>query len=161
MSKKKKEDAKNAPKVAVNRRARFDYSFDEEHEAGIVLIGSEVKSIYAGKVNLTDGYCLVINGEMFLMNVDVEPYDRAAAAFLPDRRRDRKLLLHRNEIESLARKVREKGYSLIPLETYFKRGKVKVKVGLGKGRGFHDKRHAIAEKETKREVARVKVGQLD
>ena len=161
MAKKGQQEAKPGPKGASNRRARYDYHIEEEHEAGIALVGSEVKSIYEGKVNLTDAYGLVQNGELFLMNCDVEPYDRAASAFLQERRRDRKLLMHRREIDTLARKMREKGFTLLPLEMYFKGGKVKVRIGLGRGKAHYDKRATIAQKDTAREKQRLRSGKVE
>lgn len=161
MAKKGAKEERGGPKGAQNRRARYDYHIEEEHEAGIVLVGSEVKSLYEGMANLTDGYALVKNGELWLVNLDIEPYDRATAAFLQERRRDRKLLMHRKEIETLERKAREKNYTIIPLELYFKGGKVKLKIGLGRGKKDYDKRANIAEKETKREAARVRAGKRE
>ena len=159
---KKKDEEKGGPKGAQNRRARYDFHMEEEHEAGIVLAGSEVKSIYEGKAHISEGcFAEIRNGEIFLVNMDVEPYDRAATAFLLDRRRTRKLLMHRKEIEGLDRKVREKGFALIPISVYFKGGKVKVSLGLGRGKKDYDKRATIAEKETKREAARVKAGKRE
>ncbi len=156
---KKKDEAKKGPGGAQNRRARYDFHIEEEHEAGIVLAGSEVKSIYEGKAHISEGcFAEIRDGELFLVNMDVEPYDRAATSFLLERRRTRKLLMHRREIETLARKVREKGFALLPLAVYFKGGKVKVSLGLGRGKKDYDKRATIAEKDSKREVARVKAG---
>jgi SsrA-binding protein len=151
--KSKKSDQPKGPKGALNRRARYDYSFDSEYEAGIVLVGSEVKSLFHGKANLTDSYCRVINGELWMISMDIEPYDHASA-YLPERRRDRKLLLKRKEIDTIDRKSREKGYTIVPLEVYFVRGKAKVKIGLGKGASLVDKRESIAKRETRREIER-------
>lgn len=158
MAKKGAKEERGGPKGAQNRRARYDYHIEEEHETGIVLVGSEVKSLYEGKANLTDGFATVRGGELWLINLDIEPYDRAASAFLAERRRDRKLLMHKKEIATLERKAREKNYTIIPLELYFKGGKVKVKIGLGRGKKDYDKRATIAEKETKRETARIRSG---
>jgi len=121
------------------------------------LVGSEVKSIFLGRANLTDAYCKVINGQMFLLNLDVDPYDKGVAAFLPDRRRDRRLLMHRKEIDTLERKAQEKGFTLVPLSMYFNsRGKVKVQIGLGKGKAQYDKRDKIAKDDERREMDRAR-----
>lgn len=116
MAKKGAEKKNEGPRSIQNRRARFDYHIEDTLEAGIELVGSEVKSIFLGRANLTDAYCKVIKGQMFLINLDVDPYDKGVAAYLPDRRRDRKLLLHRKEINTLERKAQEKGFSLLPLD---------------------------------------------
>jgi SsrA-binding protein len=149
-----------APRSIQNRKARFDYAISDEVEAGIALQGSEVKSLYLGKAHLNDAYCRVVNGEMFLLNLDVEPYAQASV-FAHERRRDRKLLLHRREIDQLERKVMEKGFTLIPLSVYFnEQGRVKVKVGLGRGKANYDKRDTIAKNDAKRETDRVRAGKL-
>lgn len=156
MAKKAKvEDKKAGPATIQNRRARFDYDILDTWEAGLVLVGSEVKSIFLGRVNLTDAYCLVKNGEAWLIEADVDPYDKAAH-WAPDRRRDRKLLLHRKEIELIARRSQEKGLAILPLKLYFKGGKVKVEIGLGRGKKQYDKRQQIAEKDTRREEERAR-----
>jgi SsrA-binding protein len=158
MSKKGAEKKKNeGPKSIQNRRARFDYQIEDTYEAGIELAGSEVKSIFLGRANLTDAYCRVINGQLFLINMDVDPYDKGVAAFLPDRRRDRRLLMHRKEIDTLERKAQEKGFTLLPLSMYFNsRGRVKVQIGLGKGKASYDKREKIAKDDERREVERAR-----
>ncbi len=149
-----------APRSIQNRKARYDYAISDEVEAGIALQGSEVKSLYLGKAHLNDAYCRVVNGEMFLLNMDVEPYAQASV-FAHERRRDRKLLLHRREIDQLERKVMEKGFTLIPLSVYFNdQGRVKVKVGLGRGKANYDKRDSIAKEDARRETDRVRAGKL-
>lgn len=149
-----------APRSIQNRKARFDYAISDEVEAGIALQGSEVKSLYLGRAHLNDAYCRVINGEMFLLNMDVEPYAQASVD-AHERRRDRKLLLHRREIEQLDRKVMEKGFTLIPLSVYFNdQGRVKVRVGLGRGKANYDKRDSIAKEDARRESDRVRAGKL-
>ena len=125
MGKTKGKVESSGPKSIHNRKARFEYEIFEEFEAGIVLIGSEVKSLFNGKGNLTDSYCRVLNSEVWVIQLDIENYTHTSA-YQPERRRDRKLLLHRSEIEVIDRKVREKGYSLIPLDVYFKNGKAKL-----------------------------------
>lgn len=157
MAKKGTSKGGEAPRSIQNRRARYDYSIQETVEAGVVLQGSEVKSIFLGQAHLTDAYCRVSNGEMWLMNMDVEPYDKASV-FAHERRRDRKLLLHRKEIETLDRKLREKGLTLVPLAAYFKNGKVKVELGLGRGKAAYDKRDKISKDDARREVERARSG---
>lgn len=155
MAKKGAAKESRAPATIQNRRARFDYHFVESVEAGIALAGSEVKSIYLGRAHLTDAFCRVVNGEMFLLNFDVEPYEMASH-FQPERRRDRKLLLHRREIDNLERKTKEKGFTLIPSRVYFKNGKVKVEVALARGKAEYDKRDKIAKDEARRELERAR-----
>ncbi len=153
MAKAKTKKEATGPKTIQNRKARYDYHILAEFEAGMVLVGSEVKSLFNGKGNLTDGYCRVVNDEMWLMNVDIEPYDKATY-FAHERRRDRKLLLHRKEIIQIERKSMEKGFSIVPLEIYFKKGKAKVKIAMVRGKADYDKRETIAKRDTKREIDR-------
>jgi len=138
-----------------NRRARFDYEIVESMEAGIELLGAEVKSIYLGRANLGDAYCRIVNNELMLINCDIEPYE-FASAYKPERRRDRKLLMHRKEINTLNRKSMEKGFAIIPLKIYFARGKVKVEIALGRGKAHYDKRESIAKKDERREMERIR-----
>jgi SsrA-binding protein len=139
--------------VAVNRRAYHDYFIDEKLEAGIMLTGPEVKSMRNGRTNLRDGFVRIDGNEAWLENVHISPY---AEANLMNQEplRVRKLLLHRKEIASLIGKVRQKGYTLIPLRVYFSRNHAKVEVGLARGKRQYDKREAIAERDAKREIAR-------
>lgn len=139
--------------VAVNRRAYHDYFIDEKYEAGVMLTGPEVKSIRGGRCNLRDGFVRVDGSEAWLENVHISPYDQASTMNV-DPMRPRKLLLHRKEIASLIGKVRQKGYTLIPLRVYFTRNHAKVEVGLGRGKRQYDKRQAIAERDAKREIER-------
>lgn len=156
MAKKAKGAEKDAgPATIQNRRARYDYEIMDTWEAGVALVGSEVKSVYLGRVNLTDAFCRILNSEAWLISADIEPYDKAAH-FAPDRRRDRKLLLHRREIDVLERKSQEKGFAILPLKVYFKNGKVKVEIGLGRGKRQYDKREQLAEKESRREQERAR-----
>ena len=141
--------------VSDNRQARFRYEIIETYEAGIELKGTEVKSIRQGKANLRDGYALVRNGEVWMLNVHVSPYETASEYFNHDPRRTRRLLLHRQEIRKLIGKVEEKGLTLVPLKMYMKKGRVKVTIGLGKGKKLFDKRESIKEKDAKREMARM------
>jgi SsrA-binding protein len=139
--------------VAVNRRAYHDYFIDEKYEAGIMLTGTEVKSMRNGRANLRDGFVRVGGHEAWLENVHISPYAQASV-MNHDPVRPRKLLLHRKEIASLIGKVRQKGYTLIPLRIYFSRNHAKVEIGLGRGKRQYDKREAIAERDAKREIAR-------
>ncbi len=140
--------------VCKNRRARFDYLIEETVEAGIVLVGSEVKSLRAGKANLVDSYARIGGGEVWLMKANIAPYEQANREN-HDPVRPRKLLLHRNEIHRLAGKVRERGQTLIPLELYFERGRAKVELALARGKRRHDKREAIAKRESDRQLRRI------
>lgn len=140
--------------IAVNRKARHDYFIDETFEAGIVLTGSEVKSLRDGRANLKDSYARIANGEAILMNVHISPYDPAARAN-HEATRSRKLLLHRRELDRLLGKLREKGFTMIPLRLYFNaRGRAKVELGLAHGKRQYDKRQTIKEREARRETER-------
>src|ERR1700730_10298274 len=139
--------------VAVNRRAYHDYFVDEKLEAGIMLTGTEVKSVRNGPTNLRDGFVRIDGNEAWLENVHISPYAQANL-MNHEPLRPRKLLLHRKEISSLIGKVRQKGYTLIPLRVYFARNRAKVEVGLARGKKLYDKREAIAERDAKREIAR-------
>ena len=137
--------------MARNREAYHEYFVEEEFEAGISLQGTEVKSIRAGTLNLKDSWCGIKDGELIQMHIS--PYDHGNR-FNPDPRRPRKLLMHRREIMRLFGKVKQDGYSLIPLTVYFKGSRVKVKVGLCKGKKLYDKRQAAAERDAKRQIDR-------
>ena len=143
--------------VATNRRARFDYEILEIHEAGVALLGPEVKSLRAGKANLSDSYASVRGGEVFLINAHISPYTQAGREN-PDPRRERKLLLHRGEIARLRGKVAERGLTLVPLRLYFKNGRVKVELGVARGKRRYDKRETIRRREQEREMQRAKRG---
>jgi SsrA-binding protein len=139
--------------VATNRKAYHDYHIEETHEAGIVLTGTEIKSVRAGSVNLKDSYAVVKEGEAWLLNVHISPYDPASRQNVdPDR--TRKLLMHRTEINRLMGRVQEKGLTIIPLRMYLKRNRAKVEVALVRGKRQYDKREAIARRETDREIQR-------
>lgn len=140
--------------ISDNRQARYLYEILETHEAGIELTGTEVKSIRAGKVNLRDGYGLIRNGEVWLINVHVSPYEASGEYFNHDPRRTRKLLLHRKEINKLIGQVEQKGLTLVPLKLYFKDSWVKVTLGLGKGKKLHDKRETLKRRQDERDMAR-------
>jgi SsrA-binding protein len=139
--------------VARNRRARYDYHIDETVEAGIVLTGTEVKSLRLGRASLTDGFAQINDGEMWLHNVHIPEYLQGTWTN-HEPRRTRKLLLHRREIDRLAEATRERGSTLIPLSLYFKDGRAKVEVALARGKRTYDKRHDLAEKDAAREVDR-------
>jgi SsrA-binding protein len=140
--------------VAVNRRAFHDYFIDEKYECGIVLTGTEVKSLRAGRCNLRDGFARIDENEAWLENVHISPYEQGNL-MNHEPIRPRKLLLHRKQIATLIGKVRQKGYTLIPLRVYFVRNHAKVELGLARGKREYDKREAIAERDAKREIARV------
>ena len=145
------QDNPNDRLIARNRKARHDYEVLETLEAGMVLVGSEVKSLRAGRANLTDAWAEVKQGEVFLHNLHISPYEMANR-FNHEPTRSRKLLLHTREIRKLIGKTTEKGLTLIPLSLYFKRGRVKVEIGVCKGRKSYDKRAAKAEKDNERRV---------
>ena len=149
--KKRKENASGETVLIKNRRATFDYEIDERYEAGLVLVGSEVKSVRQGKVEMVDAYCSVDHGEMFLKQLYIAPFEQASA-FPHEPRRARKVLLHAHEIEKLGSAVARDGMTLVPLRLYLLKGRVKVEIGVAKGRKSHDKRHAIAEKTAEREA---------
>ena len=139
--------------VATHRRARFEYEIEDRIEAGLQLTGSEVKSLRDANVNLADAYAAVTGDELFLVNCRIGEYAQAAH-FGHAPLRERKLLLHRSEIERLKGKIEQRGYTLVPLQLYFKDGWAKVELGLGRGRTHEDRRDAIAERESKREMDR-------
>jgi SsrA-binding protein len=139
--------------VARNKRARHDYHILETWEAGLVLTGTEVKSLRNGKANLADSYAVVRDGELFLLNMHISPYEQGNQ-FNHDPTRTRKLLLHRREIRKLIGAVERQGLTLVPLDLYFKRGVAKVTLALGKGKKLHDKRAAERRREDEREMAR-------
>lgn len=141
--------------IATNRRATFDYEIIDRFEAGIALLGSEVKSMREGKANLADAYAVIQDGQAFLIGAYVAPYGFSRDGG-HDPTRTRRLLLHRREIDKLAGVLAEKGLTLVPMRLYFKEGKVKVELGLGRGKRTVDKRHAIKEREQKREMERVR-----
>ncbi|MCD7928837.1 MAG: SsrA-binding protein SmpB [Clostridiales bacterium] len=139
--------------VASNRKAYHDYYILEKYEAGIELAGTEVKSIRAGRVNLKDAFCQVKNGELYVYGMHISPYEQGNI-FNKDPMRDRRLLMHRQEIRRLYAHVKQDGYALIPLSLYFKNSRVKVEVGLAKGKKLYDKREAIAERAARRDMDR-------
>lgn len=158
MAQKAKKAESPQKNIAENRKARHDYFIEESYEAGIALQGTEVKSCRAGRVNLRDGYAQVENGEIFLQNVHISPYEQGNR-FNHEPLRKRKLLMHRGEILRLFGKIREKGYTLVPLRMYFNdKGRAKVEIGLAKGKKSYDKRDDIAARDVEREMARAMRG---
>lgn len=139
--------------LATNRKAYHDYHIEETYEAGIALTGTEIKSVRAGSINLRDSYAQVKNGELWLMNVHIAPYEPASRQNV-DPYRDRKLLMHRREIMRLFGRVQEKGFTLVPLKVYLKKNRAKVEIGLARGKKQYDKREAISKRDAAREIAR-------
>ncbi len=140
--------------VATNKKAYHDHFVEDTYEAGIVLVGSEVKSIRQGALNLRDSFVIIKNGEAFVIGMHVSPY-KMGSYFNVDARRTRKLLLNRAEINKLRGKVEQKGFTLIPLKVYFKESLVKIELGLCRGKELHDKRASIKEKENNRNLQRI------
>ncbi len=141
-------------RIADNRKAFFNYAMEERFEAGVVLEGWEVKALRQGKVQLTEGYVVIRDGEMFLIGCQINPLLTASTHVRADAARTKKLLLHKDEIRRLIGKVEQKGYTLVPLNLHWKNGKVKCEVALAKGKAEHDKRDTIKDREGKREVER-------
>lgn len=139
--------------IATNRKARHDYHIDDTFEAGIALTGTEIKSIRAGRVSLRDSYATVKEGELWLQNAHIAPYDQGTYAN-HEPRRPRKLLMHRREINRIASKLLEKGFTLVPLRLYLKNNLAKVELGLARGKKQYDKRAALRQRETRREIDR-------
>lgn len=142
------------PHIASNRKAFHDYFIEENYETGIVLTGSEIKSVRAGKVNLRGGYASLKNGEVWLYDVHISPYEQSGTFFNHEPTRPRKLLLHRREIERLRGKLEQKGLTLVPLRMYFKGRVAKVELGLARGKKNYDKRDSIADRDAKRQIER-------
>ena len=139
-------------RIAENKKAAFNYFFEERFEAGMVLEGWEVKALRAGKAQLTDGYVVIRAGELFVIGCQINPLKSASTHVTPDAVRTKKLLMHKSEIERLIGKVEQKGYTLVPLNLHWKNGRVKCEIALAKGKAEHDKRDTIKEREGKREV---------
>jgi SsrA-binding protein len=148
-----KPDTDEIDSIARNRRARFDYEIIETWEAGIALTGTEVKSLRNGKAQITDAYGIVKEGEVWLLNLHIAPYEQGNR-FNHEATRTRKLLLHSREIKRMIGAVERQGLTLVALEIYFKRGRAKVRLGLGRGKKLHDKRADLKEKDDKREMSR-------
>ena len=141
--------------VALNKKARFDFSIEDEFEAGLVLEGWEVKSLRAGKINLSDAHVIMKRGEAWLLGAQIQPLSTASAHSNPDARRTRKLLLCRRELSRLVGLVERQGYTLIPLALYWKRNKIKAKIALAKGKKTHDKRDTLKDRDWQRTRARI------
>ncbi len=139
--------------ITNNKKAYFNFTIEDEIEAGIALLGSEVKALREGRANLGDGYVSEKKSELYLTNAMIGAC-KGASIFVHEERRDRKLLLHKNEIAKLIGKINVKGYSLVPLKIYFRKGKIKVMLGLAKGKKLYDKRASIKERDEKRRMAR-------
>ncbi|MDE6059202.1 MAG: SsrA-binding protein SmpB [Clostridia bacterium] len=140
--------------IALNKSASFEYFIGDKYEAGIVLEGSEVKSLRLGKASLSESFCEIRGGEIYLKNMHIALYDKSGAFSTKDSRKDRKLLLHKMEISKIVGKVNEKGYTLVPLKIYFKEALIKVEVALCKGKHTYDKKRTIAERDIKRATDR-------
>ncbi|NJK59739.1 MAG: SsrA-binding protein SmpB [Oscillatoriales cyanobacterium SM2_1_8] len=143
-----------SPIFADNRQARFNYEILETYEAGVELLGTEVKSIRRGQANLRDAYAIVRNGEIFLLNMYVAPHHTTSNVFNHEPTRTRRLLLHRQEIRKLIGKVEQKGLTLVPLKMYLSKGWIKLSIGLARSKKLHDKRETIQKRESAREIAR-------
>jgi SsrA-binding protein len=141
--------------IAENRRARFDYAIDEQFEAGMVLSGWEVKAIRAGQVQLTDGYVLIRDGELFLIGCRINALRTASTHVQPEADRTKKLLMHKEQIRRLIGKVEQKGFTLVPLNLHYKGGRVKAEIALAKGKAQHDKRHTEKARDWERERGRL------
>ncbi|GAB2472812.1 MAG: SsrA-binding protein SmpB [Comamonas sp.] len=141
-------------RIADNKKAAFNYFFEERHEAGMVLHGWEVKALRDGKAQLTDGYVVIKDGELYLIGCQINPLKTASTHVNPDAARLKKLLMHKEEIRRLIGKVEQKGYTLVPTHLYWKNGIAKCEIALAKGKAEHDKRDVIKDREGKREVER-------
>nr|WP_199040244.1 SsrA-binding protein SmpB [Dyella sp. ASV24] len=154
MAKPKDKDKNTGGTIALNKRARHEYHIDQRFEAGLELQGWEVKSLRAGRINFGDSYAIVLQGEIFLVGTSIPPLISASTHVVANDRRTRKLLLHREEIDTLIGAVERKGYTLIPMALYWKANKVKVEIGLAKGKQAHDKRDTEKERDWQREKQR-------
>ena len=143
------------PTVAENRKARHDYFIEESFEAGLALTGSEIKSLRGGRLNLRGGYARIVDGEVWLYDVHISPYEQSGTHFNHEPTRPRKLLLHRREINRILGQVERQGFTLVPLRVYFKGRRAKVDLGLARGKKLYDKREDIAKREARRDIERV------
>ncbi|MGV3740356.1 MAG: SsrA-binding protein SmpB [Gammaproteobacteria bacterium] len=148
-------DKKDSATIVTNKKARFEFFIEENYEAGLVLQGWEVKSLRAGRVNLSDAHIIVKYGEAFLLGAQIQPLPTASAHTNPDAARTRKLLLNRKELNQLIGKVERQGYTLIPLSLYWKHNKIKMQMALAKGKKTHDKRDATKDRDWQRDRARI------
>ncbi|GAB2545973.1 SsrA-binding protein SmpB [Rhodanobacter koreensis] len=147
MAKAKDKDNKGSSTIALNKRARFEYHIDQRYEAGIALQGWELKALRAGRINFGDGYAIVLQNEIFLVGASIPPLISASTHVVAEDRRTRKLLLHRKEIDQLIGAVERKGYTLVPTAMYWKSGRVKVEIGLARGKQEHDKRDTEKQRD--------------
>ena len=157
MATKSSNSSKDQPgqiRIADNKKAMYNYAIEERFEAGMVLEGWEVKALREGKVQLTDGYVVIREGELFLIGCQINPLKTASSHVSPDSVRTKKLLLHKDQIRRLIGKIEQKGFTLVPLNLHWKNGKVKCDMALAKGKAEHDKRDTIKDREGKREVER-------
>ena len=154
MSKSKDKDTKGGGTIALNRRARHEYHIDQRYEAGIALQGWELKALRAGRINFGESYAIVRNGELFLYGTSIPPLISASTHVVAEDRRTRKLLLHRHEIDHLIGATERKGYTLVPTAMYWKGNKVKVEIGVARGKQEHDKRDSAKERDWQREKQR-------
>jgi SsrA-binding protein len=144
----------HSPRIAENKKSAFNYFFEEKFEAGMVLEGWEVKALREGKAQLTDGYVVIRNGELFLIGCQINPLKTASTHVRPEAARTKKLLMHKEQIRRLIGKVEQKGHTLVPIQLYWKNGRAKCEIALAKGKAEHDKRDTIRDREGKREVER-------
>ena len=140
--------------ITTNRSASFEYFIEERYEAGIVLEGNEIKSLRLGNVNMNDSFCFLRDGEVSVKNMHIALYDKSDAFSTKDTRKDRKLLLHKREIDKIAGKIHRQGYTLVPLKLYFKDSLVKIEIALCRGKHTYDKKQALAERDVKRSTER-------
>ena len=154
-TKKKKGDKSSSSRIATNKRARFDYSIEDTYECGLSLLGWEVKSLRAGRVQLAESYVLIRNGEAFLFGCHMTPLVSASTHVVADPLRSRKILMHRQELNKLIGQVERKGYTLVPLNLYWKKARVKLEIGLAKGKKVHDKRATEKARDWAREKQRI------
>ncbi|AMQ29215.1 TPA: SsrA-binding protein SmpB [Legionella pneumophila] len=141
--------------IALNRKAGFDYFIEDQYEAGLVLEGWEVKSLRAGKINLSDSHVIIKYGEAFLLGAQIQPLPTASTHFIPDPVRTRKLLMNKKELNHLIGSVERQGYTIVPLSLYWKKNKIKIKIALAKGKKEHDKRDTIKDREWQRDRSRI------
>ena len=139
--------------IAINRKANFEYFIEDTYECGIVLSGSEVKSLRQGHLNIAESYAVIKNGEAWLLNANIPCYEKTSS-FKSDEKRTRKLLLHKNQILKLEKKVQDKSYTLVPLKAYFKEGYVKILIAVAKGKHLYDKKQSLKEKAINRDTLR-------
>jgi len=140
--------------ITTNRKAQHNYHLDEKFEAGLVLMGSEIKSIRANRVNISDGYVQEREGELWLLGVHITPYEQGKMFGHDDPLRPRKLLLHKREIARIISRIRERGYTAVPTKLYLKNGRAKVEIALARGKKLFDKRHAMAKRDAERNIRR-------